>query len=228
MEKKKSTVLIVDDVLKNIQLLGNMLQKKGYEISFATSGQQALGIVKIKKPNLILLDIMMPGIDGYEVCTELKKDDELKDIPIIFLTAKTESEDIIKGFNVGAVDYISKPFIQEELLARVKVHFELMENRKLISEMKEREMFNATVVTANHEIRQPLAVIQGSIDLISIHKEDDLKNGYEMSPNSSKFFDRMKKSVSKISKILDNLRNIEKPEYITYHNETKMIDISKE
>ncbi len=121
----KPFVLIVDDIPTNIKLLGNVLKKAGYEISFATSGKQAFSIIDNIKPDIILLDIMMPEIDGYKVCEKLKSKPETKDIPIIFLTAKTESEDIFKGFIAGAVDFISKPFSYIELLARVKTHVDL-------------------------------------------------------------------------------------------------------
>lgn len=120
-------ILIVDDNPQNLQLLGKHLNNSGYALSFAMSGVEALSFLRDAKqlPMLILLDIMMPEMDGIEVCRELKKDDRLKHIPIIFLSAKSELEDIIKGFNAGGVDYITKPFFAQELLARIKTHIEL-------------------------------------------------------------------------------------------------------
>ncbi len=134
-DSDKPLVLIVDDVPKNLQVLGNILRKKEYNIAAATSGKQALDMVEKVLPDLILLDIMMPDIDGLEVCGKLKKSPRAKDIPVIFLTAKTTTEDIVKGFEVGAVDYLTKPFNSLELLARAQTHIELKRSRD-----KEREL----------------------------------------------------------------------------------------
>ena len=127
-------ILIVDDEPKNLQVLGTILSRQRYYFTPATSGAQALKIVEKKLPDLILLDIMMPDMDGYEVCSILKKAPRTKDIPIIFLTAKTETEHIVKGFEMGAVDYVTKPFTPEELLARIKTHLEMI---KISNERKE-------------------------------------------------------------------------------------------
>jgi len=129
---KAPLVLIVDDVAKNLQVLGTILSKQEYKVAAANNGEQAIKIAKITLPDLILLDIMMPGIDGFEVCARLKKDSGTKDIPVIFLTAKIEPEDIVKGFETGAVDYVTKPFNSTELLARTKTHLELKINRDLL------------------------------------------------------------------------------------------------
>ncbi len=126
----KPMILIVDDVSKNIQLLGNILRNMNYQISFATNGEQALLMINDVNPDLILLDIMMPGMDGYEVCKRLKNNPRSAEIPVIFLTAKTETEDVVKGFQMGAVDFVSKPFNSSELLARVNTHVELRNAKK--------------------------------------------------------------------------------------------------
>ncbi|HPE33640.1 MAG TPA: response regulator [Bacteroidales bacterium] len=123
--EKRYTILIVDDVPKNIELAANILQAKNYNITFATSGEAALEKVKSIDFDLILLDVMMPGMDGFEVCRLLKENSNTKDIPIIFLTAKSETENVVKGFELGAVDYVTKPFSTEELLARVKTHIDI-------------------------------------------------------------------------------------------------------
>ncbi|MBC8286517.1 MAG: diguanylate cyclase [Nitrospinae bacterium] len=119
------TLMIVDDTKANIDVLRQTLAESGYKITVALNGETALDLIPKLKPDLILLDVMMPGINGYEVCKHLKKDPELSDIPIIFITAKGDTEDIIEGFNVGAVDFIMKPFKQEEVCARVKTHLTL-------------------------------------------------------------------------------------------------------
>lgn len=132
MSKRKFLVLAVDDKPQNLQFLGKLLSDSGYEVGMAQDGQQALNFVRKNEPDLILLDIMMPDMDGYEVCEEIKKDFSLCHIPIIFLTAKTDSKDIVKGFDVGGIDYVTKPFNSAELLARVKTQIEIKILRGLL------------------------------------------------------------------------------------------------
>ncbi|MBN2509020.1 MAG: diguanylate cyclase [Spirochaetales bacterium] len=129
LEAHEEKILVVDDTSENIKFLGKVLQSEGYLISFATDGPQALSIAP-HGCDLILLDIMMPGMSGFEVCRKLKELPETKDIPVIFLTAINQKEDIVKGLNLGAVDYITKPFQTEELLLRVRTHLELSRTRK--------------------------------------------------------------------------------------------------
>jgi len=139
--EEKPLVLIVDDIPRNIKLLGDILRTKDCKIAAATSGPQALAMVKKVQPDLILLDIIMPEMDGFAVCKILKESSQTRDIPVIFLTAKTETADIVKGLEIGAVDYISKPFNSTELLARAHTHLELKKARdrekKLIIKLKE-------------------------------------------------------------------------------------------
>lgn len=129
-------ILVVDDNSRNLQVVGKILGKKGYKLSLVTSPEKGLKIAKEKKPDLILLDIMLPGIDGYEICEKLKAKTETSDIPVIFLTAKTETDDIVKGFECGAVDYVTKPFNPRELIARVKTHIELKRSREEIKTLR--------------------------------------------------------------------------------------------
>lgn len=133
--KTKPFVLLVDDVPKNLQILGNIFDLNECRISLANSGEQALRLVEKEKPDLIILDILMPGMDGFEVCQRLKQNSETYDIPIIFITAKNQHEDITKGFEAGAVDYITKPFSSSELLARANTHLELKKSRDKILEI---------------------------------------------------------------------------------------------
>ena len=129
-------ILVVDDTPANLQALAATLKEKGYQISVATNGKQALEAVTRIRPDLILLDVMMPEMDGFEACRRLKSTDATSDIPIIFLTARTETEDIVKGFELGAVDYVPKPFNAPELLARVNTHLTMdrlhRENERLL------------------------------------------------------------------------------------------------
>lgn len=119
------TILVVDDNEENLKVISNLLREKGYRIALATDGKSAIKILATNKIDLILLDIMMPEMDGFEVCSILKEKPETKDIPIIFLTARSETEDIVKGFQIGGVDYVTKPFKKEELHARVNCQIQL-------------------------------------------------------------------------------------------------------
>ncbi|MCP4156297.1 MAG: response regulator [bacterium] len=141
-EKQPSPlILIVDDVEDNHKFVGSILRKKGCKIASALSALQALDILKEIHPDLILLDIMMPGIDGFEFCKRVKKIPGKSEIPIIFLSAKADTGDILEGFALGAVDYITKPFKSSELLVRIKTHLNLKHaletQKKLTAELQE-------------------------------------------------------------------------------------------
>lgn len=127
-------ILIVDDTPANIQTLANILKGEGYQLSVATNGKQALEILERVHPDLILLDVMMPELDGFETCRRVKSTEAWRDIPIIFLTAKTGTSDIVQGFEVGAVDYVAKPFNAHELLARVGTHLTIDQLRRSLAE----------------------------------------------------------------------------------------------
>ena len=128
-----SRILIVDDRPKNIQILANHLTNDGYDVEYATSGKEAIKILEKEDFDLILLDVMMPGIDGFETCKRIKKLENKSNIPIIFVTAKTDIDSITLGFEYGGVDYISKPFKADELLVRVKTHIELKKAKDMLN-----------------------------------------------------------------------------------------------
>ncbi len=127
-------VLIVDDVVENIQIAMNILREENYNFTFALSGQEALTLMQDNHYDIILLDIMMPNMDGYTVCQKIKEDVKISDIPIIFLTAKADIDSISKGFELGASDYLVKPFHAEELLARVRTQLELYRSKLILKE----------------------------------------------------------------------------------------------
>lgn len=127
--ERKAKILIVDDEPINVMIANKILQKNGYDTITAKNGQEALDVTSSDSIDLILLDIMMPVMSGFEVCSKLQQDEKLKDIPVIFLTAVTDKESIVKGFDVGGKDYLTKPFNTPELLARVKTHTELKLSR---------------------------------------------------------------------------------------------------
>ncbi len=146
--KKKPLVLIVDDSSQNLKVLGNILKENGLSTAFALNGTKALTFVKNKQPDLILLDIMMPDISGFEVCKQLKQEAATKDIPVIFLSAKTEKENIIAGLELGAVDYVTKPFNNKELMTRVNTHLELKAAKEELKQKVEQ------LQTAQEELNQ--------------------------------------------------------------------------
>ncbi len=174
----QNTILIIDDDETNVKVLVDTLQKQGFETITARSGTMGIRRAKFALPNLILLDITMPGIDGFETCRRLKKDATLADIPIIFLTAKTEKDDVIAGLKLGAVDYVTKPFNQDELLTRVKTHLVLQTQKKQLQvQAEELRQVNEQLVQLNqekneflsiaaHDLKNPIAVILGAVELI--------------------------------------------------------------
>ncbi len=142
---RKNTILVVDDQPQNIRLIGTLLREH-YNLLIADNGPKAIETARGKSPDLILLDIMMPDMSGFEVCEILKNDDLTREIPIIFLTAKTETEDILKAFEIGGVDYVTKPFNALEVMARIKTHLELKNSKDLIKEK------NTELIQKNEQI----------------------------------------------------------------------------
>ncbi len=133
MPKTISNILIIDDNPSNIDFLLGLLTE--YDISAAVDGERALDQIAQEIPDLILLDVSMPGMDGYEVCSILKSDPKTKDIPVLFLSANTDAESIVKGFDVGGVDYITKPYRPREVLARVETHLKMKQLRDKLEKM---------------------------------------------------------------------------------------------
>lgn len=202
IDNSMNSILIVDDTPQNIQILGTILKNEKYQVEFATNGMQAIKWIENKNFDLILLDVMMPGMTGFEVCEIIRNQKEMDDVPIIFLTAKADKDSVVAGFDIGAQDYVTKPFDAKELLARVRTQLELKHSKerlKLVNawleeKVKERtlelEESNRKLEDANeelleldnqkaeflnlisHEIRTPLNGIVGIWDLI----QDELKN----------------------------------------------------
>ena len=136
-------ILIVDDTPANLEILGHILQRSGLEVSIAPTGEKALELVNLNKPDLILLDVRMPDIDGYEVCRRLKAEVNTKDIPVIFITVMAGTEDLVRGYNVGGIDYIVKPFHEEEVVCRITTQLKL---KKAQDAVIQREKFYRVIV----------------------------------------------------------------------------------
>lgn len=205
MENKANRlILIVDDNPHNIQVLAAVITECGYYTGFAMSGKEALAFLEVNKPTLILLDIMMPEIDGYETCSKIKSNPLWRDIPIIFLTAKNEKDDIVKGFEAGGVDYITKPFNEAELKMRINTHIELKQTRdKLISVNKE---LQKTIASKNkflsiiaNDLRNPFNGIIGFTDYV-LHDIETLEKN-----KIKNITERINLSSKKNYKLLDKL-----------------------
>ncbi len=194
-DRSEYVILIVDDNPKNLQLLGSILKEHDYKVEFATNGLEAIEWIDEQPFDLVLLDIMMPGMDGYETCRYIRQKPENNDMPVIFLTAKTAKESIVKGFESGAQDFISKPFDKQELLARVGTHLELRTSKLKLREVNSwledrvsertaqleqanRQLSNLDEAKTEflnligHEIRTPLNGIIGPMQLLRTDKRD--------------------------------------------------------
>jgi len=186
---RNSSILIVDDTIYNIQLLSLMLIRQGYKVEQATSGLEALDKVNQQMPDIILLDIRMPDLNGYEVCIKLKANPVTKDIPIIFISSIEEPSEKVEAFSVGGVDYISKPFQLIEVLARIETHLRLCSLQKKLQEQNEQLQLSAEVLSrslkqerelsqmktdfisvVSHEFRTPLTTIQSASELLEYYE----------------------------------------------------------
>ncbi len=160
--KPKADILIVDDDLPGLRLLSNLLSENGYEVRSALDGSSALMMVAAEPPDMVLLDILMPGIDGFQVCEQLKRDPAFRDIPVLFMSARDEVMYKIKGFQVGGVDYIDKPYQTEEVLARIETHLTISRLRaELVRRLIELSALNniANTFTTKRELPQALEII---------------------------------------------------------------------
>lgn len=194
---KNFKVLIVDDISENLVIVGNILREKGIQVSIADSGEQVIKSVSYLMPDLILLDVLMPEMDGYEVCKILKSNPKTKDITIIFLTAKSDSDDVIKGFEFGAVDYITKPFNSGELLSRVFTHLELIEAREQLKELNKTKNKFFSIIA--HDLKNPFNTLIGFSEYLLKYFDtfdDDEKKEY---------IKTIRDSSKKTFKLLENL-----------------------
>ena len=150
-DEPAARLLLVDDLPDNLKVLRQALEPEGYRILIASGGETALKLARSAKPDLILLDVLMPDLDGFETCRRLKQDAATQDIPVIFITARAETESVVEGFRAGGIDYIVKPFQSEEVLARVRTHLKIdrltrelaRKNRALEEEIARRRAISA-------------------------------------------------------------------------------------
>ena len=172
MNSDESIILVVDDRPTNLEVLFNIFEQTDYDVLFASDGQTCLKIASEEHPNLILLDVMMPGIDGFETCRRLKEQDRTQHIPIMFMTALTDTADKVKGLELGAVDYITKPIQPEEVLARVKTHLTI---ERLQAELRQK---NDELQSKNQELETKNAMLADrEIHLMHLVEEKTQKIG---------------------------------------------------
>lgn len=222
IEKKPGLIMVVDDSPENIRLLDLILKKASYEVIIAQTGRKALEIVESILPDLILLDVMMPQLNGYEVCILLKKNPKLEPIPIIFLTSMTGTQDVVKGFEAGAADYVVRPFNRVELLARIKTHIELKRSRDKVVELEKKNLALAMAATANHEINQPLTVISGNLYLL---KESITKQG--ITEAQSDFLAMIDAAILRIKEQLAHYRHAASMKYKQYSGKEIVLDYTE-
>jgi len=215
--ENETTILIVDDIPGNVDVLRKTLEVEGYSISMAPSGEVALKIAPKIKPDLILMDVMMPGMDGFETCRKLKEDTVFENTPIIFVTGKAETEDVVDAFKSGGADYITKPFRDEEVLARVGTHLKLIQtiktNECLVTDLK-RAVLNLESAQQeslaksqflgrmSHELHTPLNAIIGFSELLSMRERDPLNE------EQSESVDEIKKAGKHLLNLVDQVLEI--------------------
>lgn len=203
--KSDYKIMVVDDVMSNVLLLKVLLSNEKYNVITASFGRQALELAKAQKPDLILLDVMMPDLSGFEVAQYLKVDPDTADIPIIFLTALNSTQDIVKGFNVGANDFVSKPFNKEELLIRVMHQISLIAAKRII--IKKTEELQNTIMGRDklysviaHDLRSPMSAVKMVLNLLAVSLPKEVI-GNEMAD----MIVQANEQVEEIFSLLDNL-----------------------
>lgn len=225
MKPADSTILIVDDTPANLRLLSHVLTKEGYAYIEASDGEKALQLAEKHHPDLILLDIMMPGMDGFEVVKQLKAEENLAEIPIIFLSSLSETDDKIQGFKYGGVDYITKPFQKEETLARIKTHLKIRFLQKQLNEririLRDREVElsrlnqkkDDLVRMVSHDIKNPLT---GIIGLVKLMRDSDKISPEEQKQMLSVIEDSGTNLLNLVREMLDRETQKTEPQAIEY------------
>ncbi len=187
-------ILVVDDDAKDVKTIVMILKPEGYFIESVNSGEKALDFLKTGRPDLILLDIIMPGIDGFELCKQIKNDPRINDIPLMFLSARYDYKDVVKGFELGAVDYITKPFNALELTLRVKSQLTLRSTQQRLKAINQSKDDLLSVLS--HDLRNPLISIQSGLKLL-----------YQRTPEKNKEWQQIYDHMSRVSSSAFHLLN---------------------
>ncbi len=241
---KNSLVLLVDDVPQNIQVLGNILKNQGYSFALTTSGKETYDLVSKKLPDIILLDIMLPDEDGFSICKKLKSSPRTSHIPIIFLSAKHDIKDKIHGFELGASDYITKPFEDIEVIKRVENHLQakldrdkiekynqkleqMVEQRTIELIKKERESILAQFMQGIiHNVRGPIASIASGLDLVEMLK-DDLPKTPSLNPLLNEIWEINALNKDKTKSLLNDLDSMLRKSRGDHSEEIELIDLNR-
>ncbi len=227
-----ASILIVDDTPANLQVLSDLLRQSDYKVRPIPSGKLALKAASASPPDLILLDITMPEMNGYEVCNALKADPQLSDIPVIFISALNETMDKVKAFKAGGVDYIIKPFQFEEVQARVSTHLNLSRLQKLLvnknqalesslARQKELEQMRDNLIhMVVHDLRSPLSGVIGYLSLLDMKKEP-------LSEKQQRYVTTARKSSDQLMKLINELLDVNKLESEALQIDTQLTDLRK-
>jgi two-component system, sensor histidine kinase and response regulator len=204
-------ILLVDDTPANLQLLSGILREQGYKLRPAPSGKLALRAARALPPDLILLDVRMPEMDGYEVCERLKADPALKEIPVIFLSALSDASDKVRAFAVGGVDYITKPFQLDEVLARVETHLEIRRQRRQVQanyeSLRRLEFLRDSLIhMVVHDLRSPLMMLGEFLALLEKSESQNL------SGNGSRFVVQARRSVDDLVAMVNSILDVSRME----------------
>lgn len=199
------TILVVDDVMSNVLLLKILLKNEKYNTLTANSGEQAITVAEQEKPDLILLDVMMPGMDGWETCRRLKSNPDTADIPVFFLTALNSTNDIVQGFKLGAADFVTKPINKEELIARVAHEIQLVAAKRQLAEknlelqhtIKGRDKMYSVIA---HDLRSPLGTVKMVLDMLGMMLPEDL-----IGAENHELLSQAAKQTDELFSLLDNL-----------------------
>jgi DNA-binding response OmpR family regulator len=214
-----ATVLVVDDTKENVDLLKTVLEYSKYHVITATNGEEAVQAAREYMPDLILMDVIMPGMDGLTACNILSTEEKTKGIPIIIITAKTDPEDLKKGLESGAVDYVRKPFVIVELLARANTAIRFNQIQEKLVEQEKKIAIMELAGAAAHELNQPLTVINCQIKLLEEALEQKTQPGREI--------EIIHDSVKKMTEIIRKIGNITKYKTKDYLLGEKIIDLDQ-
>lgn len=212
MNLSNTDILIVDDTPDNLRVLSAMLTNQGFEVRKALNGQRAIASVQSKPPDLILLDIKMPEMDGYEVCQKLKANPDTSAVPIIFISALDDAPDKVKAFAAGGADYITKPFQEAEVLARIEHQLQIQhlqkqlitQNEELTRSNRELEQFAYVV---SHDLQQPLQSITGFVKLLLLKYQGELDKPNELDDLTYDYLNRIHDSGTRMQRLIQDLLN---------------------
>ncbi len=232
MNAENTLILIVDDRPTNLEILFELFEQTQFEVSFASDGRACLEIARSDHPDMILLDVMMPEMDGFEVCRRLKLHADTRDIPVIFMTALSDTVDKIKGFELGAIDYITKPFQAQEVLARINTHLtvqrlqrELLQKNAELQGALEREkdlnqIKSRFISIASHELRSPLTVISMTGKMLKRYAD-------RMSAEKKlEQLDIIEDAVGKMTDLLNDVLLLVKVESHQFHFRPTRLDVA--